>query len=62
MDTRPFMAPVTPLFWTSGYVSSGFQSQSAQPYSHLAEADVMILVERNLLIVTELVTTGFPCN
>ena len=27
-----------PLFWTSGEVSSGFQSQNGQPYSHLAEA------------------------
>ena len=28
-----------PLFWTSVDISSGFQSQSRQPYSHLAEAD-----------------------
>ena len=26
------------MFWTSGDVSSGFQRQSGQPYSHLAEA------------------------
>ena len=32
------MRPLIPLFWTSGDVSSGFQSQSRQPYSHLAEA------------------------
>ena len=27
-----------PLFWTFGDVSSGFQSQSGQPYLHFAEA------------------------
>ena len=27
-----------PLFWTSGDISSGFQNQSGQPYSHLAKA------------------------
>ena len=32
------VGPLTPLFWTSGDVSSGFQSQSGQPYLHLAEA------------------------
>ena len=32
-----------PLFWASGDVSSGFQSQSGQPYSHLAEAYVLDL-------------------
>ena len=26
------MGPLIPLFWTSGDVSSGFQSQSGQPY------------------------------
>ena len=34
MDTCPFVGPLIPLFWTSGDVSSGFQSQSGQPYSH----------------------------
>ena len=28
MDTCPFVGPLIPLFWTSGDVSSGFQSQS----------------------------------
>ena len=32
------MGPLIPLFWTSSDVSSGFQSQSGQPYSHLTEA------------------------
>ena len=27
-----FVGPLKPLFWTSGDVSSGFQSQSGQPY------------------------------
>ena len=30
-----------PLFWTSGDVSSGFQSQSGQPYSCLAEVHML---------------------
>ena len=33
-DTCPFIS----MFWTSGDVSSAFQSQSVQPYLHLAEA------------------------
>ena len=37
MDTCPFLGPLVPLFWTSGDVCSGYQSQSGQPYSHLAE-------------------------
>ena len=32
------MGLLIPLFWTSGGISSGFQSQSGKPYSHLAEA------------------------
>ena len=32
------MGTLIPLFWMSGDVSSGFQSQSGQLYSHLAEA------------------------
>ena len=38
VDTCPFIGP---LFWTSGDVSSGFQSQSGQSYLHLAEAYMM---------------------
>ena len=33
-----FVGPLIPLFWTSGDVFSGFQSQSGQPYLHLMEA------------------------
>ena len=36
-----FVGPLIPLFWTCGDVSSGFQSQSGQPYSSLAEAYVL---------------------
>ena len=32
-DTCPFLGPLVPLFWISGDVSSGFQSQSGLPYS-----------------------------
>ena len=28
LDTCPFVGPLIPLFWISGDVSSGFQSQS----------------------------------
>ena len=38
LDTCPFLEPLIPLFRTSGDVSSGFQSQSGQPYSNFAEA------------------------
>ena len=40
VDTCPFVGLLIPLFWTFGYTSSGFQSQSWQPYSHLAEVYV----------------------
>ena len=35
------MGPLISLFLTSSDVSSGFQSQSGQPYSRLAEAYVL---------------------
>ena len=35
LDTCPFVSPLISLFWTSGDVSSRFQSQSVQPYSRL---------------------------
>ena len=43
---NPFLEPLILLFWTSGVVSSGFQSQNGQPYSHLAQAYVYFCVER----------------
>ena len=36
-----FVGPLIPLFWTSGDISFGCQSQSGQPYSHLVEAYVL---------------------
>ena len=33
-DTCPFLVPLVPLFWISGDISSGFQSQSGLPYLH----------------------------
>ena len=38
-DISPFVGPPN-SFWSSGDVSSGFQSHSGQPYSRLAEAYV----------------------
>ena len=35
------MGPLIHLFWTSGDVSSEFQSQSGQPYSTLQEVYVL---------------------
>ena len=32
--TCPILGPLIPLFWISGDVSSGFQSQNGLPYSH----------------------------
>ena len=33
-DTCPILGPLIPLFWISGDISSGFQSQSGLPYLH----------------------------
>ena len=38
---KEFVGPLIPLLWTSSDFSSGFQSQSGQSYSHLAEAWVL---------------------
>ena len=35
------MGPRILLFWTSDDISSGFQSQSGQPYSRMVEAYVL---------------------
>ena len=35
------VGPLIPLFCASGDVSSGFQSKSGQPYSHLAEVYIL---------------------
>ena len=41
VDIGPFIGPLILLFWTSGDVSSRFQSQSEQLYSDLPEVYVM---------------------
>ena len=40
-DMSPFCGATDNQFWTSGDVSSGFQSQSGQPYSNFAEVYVL---------------------
>ena len=41
--TCPILGPLVPLFWISGDVSSGFQSQSGFCLIHIAEANVMYI-------------------
>ena len=42
VNAYPFVGPLISLFWTFVDVSSGFQSHNGQPYSHLAEAYVLM--------------------
>ena len=42
------------MFWTSGDVSSGFQSQSGQPYSHFGKVILEIYSLRFISGVTPL--------
>ena len=51
-DISPFVGPQITLFWTSGDVSSGLQSQSGQPYSCLAEVYVLYIFLRFTFGVT----------
>ena len=55
-DRSLFVGPLVTLFWTSGDIYSGFQSQSGQPYSHLAEVYV-IYVPRDSPLVQHLPTS-----
>ena len=41
--TCPILGPLVPLFWISGDVSSGFQSQSGFCLIRIAEANVMYI-------------------
>ena len=41
--TCPILGPLVPLFWISGNVSSGFQSQSGFCLIRIAEANVMYI-------------------
>ena len=45
-DMSFFVGPLVPLFWTSVDVSSVFQSQSGQPYSHLLGAQAALFFLR----------------
>ena len=47
------MGPLIPLFWTSGDICLGFQSQNGQPYSYLAEAYIETF---NRLVILNVVT------
>ena len=42
-STCPILGPLVPLFWISGDVSSGFQSQSGFCLIRIAEANVMYI-------------------
>ena len=44
------MGPLIPLFWASGDVSFGFQSQSGQSYLHLAEGYVLHILRDSPLV------------
>ena len=55
-EHESFLGPLIPLFWTSGDISSGFKSQSGQPYLHLAEA-YMLHVSWDSLLVQHLLTS-----
>ena len=59
LDFLKFLGPLIPLFWTSGDVSAGFQSQRGQPYSHLAEA-YMLYVPCDSPLVQNLPTSWQP--
>ena len=43
-----FVSPLIPLYWTSGDISTGFQSQIGQPYSHWWRLSYYTFPEINL--------------
>ena len=50
-------------FFTSGDISSGFQSQSGQPYSHLAEAFVTLSLRLTSgVTLTDLLVTSMAAE
>ena len=58
-DTCPFLGPLVPLFWISGDVSSGFQSQSGLPYSHCGgERNVRSLRSTSGATLADLLVAG----
>ena len=63
-DTCPFLGPLVPLFWISGDVSSGFQSQSGFcliRYFFFAEANVMYIPQDSPLVL-HLLTSWWPVH
>ena len=49
--TCPILEPLVPLFWTSGDIFSGFQSQSGFCLIHIAEVNVMYIPWDPLLVI-----------
>ena len=49
--TCPILGPLVPLFWISGDVFSGFQSQSGFFLIHIAEANVMYIPWKPALVL-----------
>ena len=45
-DINPFVGLLINLFWTSGDVASGFQSQNGLSYSHLTDC---LFIKQNIL-------------
>ena len=45
-----FEGPLIPIFWTSGDISFGVQSQGEQPYFHLAVAYVLHVVAVAIMV------------
>ena len=64
MDPCSFLGPLISLFRTSGDVSSGFQRQSGQPYSHLVEGSMFLRFTSGatllLVYVASIVVGHFP--
>ena len=56
-----FLGPLVPLFWISGDVSSGFQSQSGFCLIRIAEANVMYLPQDPPLVL-HLLTSWKPAR
>ena len=54
-----FVGPLIPLFWTSGDVSSGFQSQSGQRYPSFVEV-YMLHIPWDSPLVQHLLTSWWP--
>ena len=58
-DISPFVGPPIPMFLTSDDICSGFQSQSGQPYLHLAKV-YMLHVPWHSPLVWHLPTCWWP--